>query len=96
MIGALLMNAEQRVPAPATTLATAAAFLFRATDEHGELFPADAQFHRDLAERGLDWALSHVCGLDTSRPGEGAVAQGIRASVADLQARPQDWLELMQ
>lgn len=77
MIGALLMDAEQAVPSPATTYATAAAIKFKATDEHAKLFPADEQFHHDLAEYGLAWALSHVCGLNPEIPAEAIIANEI-------------------
>jgi len=92
MVGALLMDAQEGVSAPATTVAAAAGFLFRATDEHGEMFSADARLAQEFAERGLDWALSEVCGLDLSRPAEAQVAEGLRDCLSYLEARQGDWL----
>ncbi|MCJ7752009.1 MAG: mannitol-1-phosphate 5-dehydrogenase [Armatimonadetes bacterium] len=92
MVGALLMDAQEGVPAPATTLAAAAGFLFRVSDERGEMFPADAHLARELGERGVDWALSKVCGLDLSQPAEAHVAEGLRDCLSYLKARQGDWL----
>ena len=68
LVGALLLDAEEGVPAPATTLALAAGFFFRAIDEHGQPFPADARFAEELQIHGLDWALTHTCGLRRTCP----------------------------
>ncbi|MFP4300554.1 MAG: mannitol-1-phosphate 5-dehydrogenase [Spirochaetaceae bacterium] len=43
------------------------ALQFKAPDEKGELFPADAEFHRELEERGVEYALREISGLE---PGE--------------------------
>jgi mannitol-1-phosphate 5-dehydrogenase len=92
MIGALLMDAAEGVPAPFTALATAAGFLFRATDEHGEMFPADARFAQDLVSKGIEWALAAVCGLDSSRPLENSVAAAIKSAYHKLEDRAGYWL----
>jgi mannitol-1-phosphate 5-dehydrogenase len=92
MIGALLMDAAEDVPAPCTALATAAGFLFRATDEHGEMFPADASFSQEFAGKGIEWALTEVCGLDASRPDEREIADSIRSAYRKLETRTSDWL----
>ncbi len=92
MVGALLMEAQEGVPAPATTLAAAAGFLFRASDEHGEMFPADAHLAEQLEARGIDWALSEVCGLDLSRPAEASIGEGLRGGLSYLEGRQGDWL----
>ncbi len=93
LVGALLMGAEEEVAAPATTLGLAAGLLFRAGDERGELFPADEEFHRRLAEGGVDWALSEVCGLDEAVACEAWIGAAVRRAYRDLQARPEGWLE---
>jgi len=80
------------VEAPATTLTLAAGFLFRATDEHGELFPADAQFAREFAEEGVDWALTHVCGLDVTSPLEARIREDATQYYRSLESRPPEWL----
>lgn len=92
MVGALLTDSQEGVATPATLLATAAGFLFQARDEHGEMFPADAHLIEELARRGIDWALSEVCGLDLSRPAEAGIAESLRERLAYLEAMPGDWL----
>ncbi len=92
MIGALLLDAAEGIAAPHTTLATAAGLLFRATDEHGALFPADASFAGEFAGRGIEWALAEVCGLRRDDATEAAIAEGVRGAFSRLQARHGDWL----
>ena len=86
LVGALLMDAAEGVAAPATTLAVAAAFLFRGSDEKGDLFPADKKFGEDFARQGVDWAVSEVCGLDESSSRERALAREIKERFSWLQA----------
>jgi len=93
MVGALLTDAAEGVPAPYTTLATAAGFLFRATDERGGMFPADARFSQDLASKGIEWALAEVCGLRAGDATEVAIAASIRAAFVGLENRADGWLE---
>jgi mannitol-1-phosphate 5-dehydrogenase len=78
IVGALLLDAAEGVPAPATIAALVAALSFRATDEHGRRYPADEEFGRNFEARGLEWVLTEVCGLDPAVP----VEQGIREAVA--------------
>ena len=92
LVGALVMDAEAGVPAPATTLATAAGFLFRAVDEEGTMFPADARFAEEFEGRGLEWALGSVCGLDVKGGVEARIADGIRPAFAYLQSRRSNWI----
>jgi len=92
MIGALLMDAAEGVPAPFTALAAAAGLLFRATDERGGMLPADARFAADLASNGIEWALAEVCGLDASLPLENGVAAAIRSAHRKLEAGAWSWL----
>ncbi|UCC67182.1 MAG: mannitol-1-phosphate 5-dehydrogenase [Armatimonadota bacterium] len=93
LVGALLMDAEERVAAPATTLGAAAGLMFRGSDERGELFGADEELRRRFTEHGIDWALSEVCGLDEAVEAEARIAAGIRAAYADLRERKEGWLE---
>lgn len=92
LVGALLMDVAEGVPAPVTALATAAALFFRAEDEHGELFPADAEFRQNLEQAGVEAILRFVCGLSTRRADDARVAAAIRRADRYLQARPADWL----
>lgn len=93
MIGALLMEAAYDVPAPFTTLVTAAGMLFLAADEQGEPFPADAQFGEELKAKGMAWALTEVCGLRLDDSREAAIAASLEKSFVSLQGRAADWLE---
>jgi len=88
VVGALLLDAAEGVPAPATTLILAAGFFFQAKDEQGELFPADAEFHRTLAEQGFGAVIRSVCGLDASIPAEARIVEAARADYLRLQASP--------
>jgi len=93
LVGALLMDAEEAVPAPATALAAAAGFLFGARDEKGELFPADLEFAEAFAERGADWAIAQVCGLEKSSATDARIAREIGEQLSWLEERPEGWLK---
>ena len=93
LVGALLMDAAEGVPAPATALATAAAFFFEARDESGELSPADGEFLRDLAGTGFPTMITQVCGLRRSAPAEARIIAAVRAEYLRLQSRGERWLE---
>ncbi len=95
LVGALLMDSAEGVPAPATTLAFAAAFSFEATDERGEPFPADRDFLQMLAENGFHAIVKHVCGLRDSVLAEAKIIEAARAGYMRLQSRGEGWLEKM-
>jgi len=66
-MGALrLVCAQGGNPAPICAV-IAAALRFTARDEHGRLFPADEEFHRQLQSTGVSATLQRVCGLDPAR-----------------------------
>ncbi len=67
LVGALLFDIEQGVEAPVTALGIAAGMRFRATDEHGRLYPADAEFASHAWPRGIEYVMRNVCGLDPER-----------------------------
>jgi mannitol-1-phosphate 5-dehydrogenase len=92
LVGALLLDAREGVPAPATTVATAAGFLFRSEDEHGAMFPADEEFSNELERRGEKWALSKACGLREDDPAEAPTVRSVERAFAYLRARSEDWL----
>lgn len=74
IIGALLMDVTHGVDAPVVTAHTAAAAMhFRATDEGGQMYPADERFATEVMPRGLEYVLQHVCGLDPSAGADRAV-----------------------
>jgi mannitol-1-phosphate 5-dehydrogenase len=95
LVGALLMDSAEGVPAPATTLAFAAAFYFEAKDEKGEPFPADRDFLQMLAENGFHSVAVHACGLKNSVPAEERIIAAARADYVRLQSRGEGWLEKM-
>ena len=63
LVGALRLDARRGVPAPMTTLTTAAAMFFRATDEHGQPYGPDRELADAVAARGPEFVLHEVCGL---------------------------------
>ncbi len=77
IVGALLLDAAEDVPAPSTLATLVAALSFGATDEHGRPFPADEEFARTFESRGLDWVLTEVCGLDAAVPAEARIREEV-------------------
>lgn len=63
----------------------AAALHFRATDEHGRMFPADAEFHEALRTRGVKQILETHCGLN--RPDDAPLREQLLAEYASLRPR---------
>lgn len=45
----------------------AAALCFKAKDESGNLFPDDEDFHKELNNKGINFMLADVCGLDEEK-----------------------------
>lgn len=66
LIGALHLDSEQGVSAPWTVAATAAAFFFRATDEHGRMLETDRLFADRVDRDEVGAMLGDVCGLRES------------------------------
>jgi len=94
-VGALRLDAEHGVGAPCTMTGLAAGFLFRATDENGKLFPADAAFHADLAARGLEAVLADVCELRPDRQPDARLRDDVTAAhrfLTQARTRSDDWL----
>jgi len=92
LVGALLMDAAQGVAAAATTLALACALLFHGADDDGRLFPADAEFAERLAENGLEWALTSVCGLRAGVAREASIMSALGDWHSRLAGRSAGWL----
>ena len=63
LIGAMLLAARHNLPFANIADAASAALSFRALDENNLMFPSDETFLNDLAGRGPEWILDHVCGL---------------------------------
>jgi mannitol-1-phosphate 5-dehydrogenase len=86
VIGPLLLQAQYGDPGPTSALCAAAGMRFVAPDENGYPFAPDEELAATIAERGLEWALAEVCGLDTTEPYDVRVADAIREADANLRA----------
>ena len=80
LIGALQLDLKHDIDPRNTILGIAAAFHFRATDEHGELFPADAEFLRRVERDGVRAVLCEHCALDEQRKDHAEVIEQILAA----------------
>jgi len=92
LIGALLLDQKNSVPAPYTTIATAAAMFFRATDEKGKLYFKDKMFAEKIYPLGIDHVLKQICGLDPRE--DQSLFQRIKETYRLLDADPKRWVEL--
>ena len=88
LIGAMLLEAKHKVSSPYTTLGTAAAMLFRATDENGKLFPEDKRFVDEVYSKGVDYVLQNLSKLDPSVPEERAMMDNIKRAQQFLVQNP--------
>ncbi len=77
VIGPLRLDAAEGVPAPYTALCAAAAMLFRATDEHGRLYPRDRDFAEQVYSQGPEHVLRSVCGLDEHDALDGGIFRAV-------------------
>jgi mannitol-1-phosphate 5-dehydrogenase len=64
MIGAMLLAEKHSLPYNDIIKAFIAGCDFRATDEHGSLFPEDKRFAEEVYTRGMNYILEEVCSLD--------------------------------
>lgn len=64
LVGALRLHVEYGIEPGNTIRAAAAALLFCAPDQHGDLFPQDAEFAQFIGEKGPASALERYGGLD--------------------------------
>ena len=93
LIGALLLDEKHSVPAPFTTLAVAAAVLFRGRDDKGRLYPRDKVFAEEICPRGTDYVLKEICGLSLER--EKSIADNIKRTYRLLVEQPHNWLSIV-
>jgi len=93
LIGALLLDGKHSVPAPFTTLAVAAAMLFRGRDHKGRLHPRDKVFAEEIYPRGIDYILKEICGLSVER--EKSIVGNIKRTYRLLVEDPQNWLSIV-
>jgi len=80
MIGSLRMCAKHDVSAPTITLATAAAMLFRATDERGQMYARDEEFVKTIYPLGPEHVLRTVCRLKPGDPDDDKVYRNVLAA----------------
>ena len=93
LVGALLLEGKHSVPAPFTTLAVAAAVLFRARGDKGRLYPRDKVFAEEIYPRGIDYILKEICGLSLER--EKSIIDNIRRTYRLLVEHPHNWLSVV-
>jgi len=86
LIGALLLDQKNGVPAPCTTVGTAAAMFFRAKDEKGNLYFKDKLFADEIYPRGIDYILKEVCGLDPVK--DRSLFRKIKEAYHQIEANP--------
>ena len=93
LMGALRLDQKHQVPAPFTALTVAAGMLFRAPDEHGALFPRDAEFTAHDYSQGIGHVLEKVCGLDPTDPDDQLLINEIEKDHRSLvERRTSQWL----
>lgn len=95
LLGALRLDIRHGVAAPYTLLGVAAACLFRATDEKGELFGADRWFVEEVYPRGISAVLQDVCGLEPEEPADQALREAITQVIEFVlreRGAGRDWL----
>jgi mannitol-1-phosphate 5-dehydrogenase len=76
IVGAALLCERQALPWSGIARVFSAALTFRAPGENGDIFPADEDFARLLADRGTGGILGAVCGLEASDPIDAALIRG--------------------
>ena len=64
LIGAARLDLKHKITPRYTALGIAAAFMFRAVDEGGNMFEGDKKFSEELEQNGIDYMLRNICGLD--------------------------------
>jgi len=94
LIGALLLDQKNSVPAPCTTIATAAAMFFRAKDEKGGLYFKDKIFAEEIYPHGIDYILEQICGLDPRK--DQSLFQRIKETYRMIDADPKNWVDVIK
>jgi mannitol-1-phosphate 5-dehydrogenase len=89
LIGPLLLSMKHSISAPYITITAAAATLFRAKDENGEMFEKDRVFAEQIYPRGIDFVIKEICGLDFEREKE--IVDNIRDAYSFVIKDPKNW-----
>lgn len=87
IIGALLLDLKHSIEPNATATVLAAALLFRATDEHGELYPSDKEFATKWYPRGVEVILTELCGLNADDELQRRIIERVRKLHDDFLCR---------
>ena len=66
LIGAARLDLKNHLTPRYTALGIAGAFMFRSVDEKGQMYENDQKFMTDLEEKGMDYMLKNICGLEQS------------------------------
>jgi len=94
MIGALLLEQKHDIPAPCTTIGTAAAMLFRGRDEGGSLYDNDRVFVEQVCPHGIEYILKEVCGLDPQQ--DRTITDNIKKAYEFVIKDPHNWFSWLQ
>ncbi len=78
LIGAMFLAKKHECPCDLIAQTVAAAFGFRATDEHQQLFPMDQKFAEKDYPLGIDHILQQTCHLSQENSLEAAVIEEIK------------------
>jgi mannitol-1-phosphate 5-dehydrogenase len=77
LVGAMVLAKKHACPCDLMAAAVLAACHFRATDEHGQLFPGDQKFAEQDFPQGLEHILAEVCHLSREHKFESEVIEEI-------------------
>ncbi|HID07325.1 MAG TPA: mannitol-1-phosphate 5-dehydrogenase [Armatimonadetes bacterium] len=80
LIGALRLDLKHGIEPDATIHAIAAALLFRATDDKGQLYPRDEEFVKVWYPKGVEAILTEISHLDLDNPLHRTVIQRVKES----------------
>jgi mannitol-1-phosphate 5-dehydrogenase len=89
LIGALLLDEKNSVPAPFTTLIVPAAMHFRGKDDEGKLDPWDEAFANEVFPLGIGHILRAICGLDNDI--EALLIRNIKKAYEKITNEPKNW-----
>jgi mannitol-1-phosphate 5-dehydrogenase len=91
LIGALLLDMKYNINAPSIVLGVAAAMLFRAKDEKGELSNEDKHFLDESYSKGVFYVLTNICQLNVNNPKEDQLITEIKRVHDSLVKNPKNW-----
>ncbi|MCI0512507.1 mannitol-1-phosphate 5-dehydrogenase [candidate division KSB1 bacterium] len=87
IIGAMRFDLENGVNPARTAFAAAAACFFQKTDENGQMYDRDQQFHDEIFPRGIEYILDQICQLSPEQPHELQIRRLIQTEFSGIQRR---------